>query len=137
MTDGMIALFVSAGLFIVAGTLAVQSMEIHQRSAVKYQATLVGRQVMELWKADQPLPREISLSGHRYEIRYRQRAEQNGYVLWEVEVGDEGGKQFSCRRLVPSLPTEWLDDDGSVAGHDASHPDRNGLPTRSQPDRSP
>lgn len=133
----MVALFIGFTLFLSAGALAVQTMEIHRRTEVKYQAAMVGRQAMELWKADQTLPREVDLSGHRYEIQYRQRGGANGYILWEVEVGDEGGKQFSCRRLAQvTPPSQRMDDDGFTVGHDFGRPDVDSLPAPSQSDRA-
>lgn len=89
---------------------------------------MIGRQAMERWKAGLPLPDEIEVAGHRYGIRHRQYGEQRGYTVWEVEVDDEGGKPFFCRRLGPIPPKERLDDDGSAAGHDLRRPDRDGLP---------
>lgn len=59
MADGMAALCIAAGLLLAAGTLAVQSMELHQRAVSRYQAAMVGRQAMERWKAGLPLSDEV------------------------------------------------------------------------------
>ena len=137
MADGMAAVFMASGLFIAAGALAVQTMEIHHRAEVKYQAAMVGRRAMEGRKANQPLIKDLELQGHRYEVRCRKTGGQNGYDVWEVEVGDEGGKQFSCRRLAPIAASgQRLDDDGSAAGHDLGRPDLDGLPALGQSDRA-
>ena len=136
MADGMAALCIAAGLLLAAGTLAVQSMELHQRAVSRYQAAMVGRQAMERWKAGLPLSDEVELAGDRYGIRYRQYDESTAYVIWEVEVSDGGDTPFSCRRLVPIPPKERLDDDGSAVGHDTGRPDFDSLPAPGQSDRT-
>ncbi|WP_306539680.1 hypothetical protein [Megasphaera sp.] len=135
LADGMAAFFIGAVLLLAAGALAVQALELHRRAAARCQAVMVGRQAMERWKAGLPLPDEIEVAGHRYGIRHRQYGEQRGYTVWEVEVDDEGGKPFFCRRLGPIPPKKRLDDDGYAAGHDLRRPSRDSLPAPDESDR--
>ena len=99
---------------------------------------MVCRQVMEGWKGGCPPSDRVVIQGRAYEVTHAQTALGEGYVLWQVEAGDDHGPHVSCRLLVPAGTEEKrLDPLGRTPGLEPVGPDPDGFAASGRTDGPP
>lgn len=80
----------------------------------------------------------VVIQGRTYEVTHAQTALGEGYVLWQVEAGDDHGPHVSCRLLVPAGTEEKrLDSLGRTPGLEPVGPDPDSFATPGRTDGPP
>ncbi|WP_296820275.1 hypothetical protein [uncultured Megasphaera sp.] len=128
LTDGLAGLLLGACLFTAALGLSLQAVRLYDQARQRQLAAMVCRQVMEGWKSGCPPSDRVVIQGRTYEVTHAQTALGEGYVLWQVEAGDDHGPHVSCRLLVPAGTEEKrLDPLGRTPGLEPVGPDSDGF----------
>ncbi|WP_302511607.1 hypothetical protein [uncultured Megasphaera sp.] len=125
--DGLAGLLLGACLFTAALGLSLQAIQWHQQARQRQLAAMVCRQVMEAWEGGCPPSDRVVIQGRTYEVTHAQTALGEGYVLWQVEAGDDHGLRVSCRLLAPEKTgEERLDSLRRAPGLEPVRPDPDG-----------